>query len=119
MKKITFAGKSYTLKYTIESWKKLKEAQGITPVNFQEKLEDDMGGTLSALVYYGISRLERETIDIEVLDEALGFSALDVVSEAILSDMPNVAKNVTAEGLDVLAEQDTPESDGVEETVKK
>lgn len=124
MGKITFNGKSYDLKYTIESWKKLKESNGITPMNFQQKLEEDMAGCLSALIYYGISKKERADIDIDDLDEKCTFKELDLVSSAILSTLPSVAKVVKKDGTDIEAPQaeeleEEPESGGGKESGKK
>lgn len=80
--------KEYELKYTLESWKKLKVEHDITPVNFQVKLEEDMAGALSSLIYYGLLPKVRETVEINELDECLEFKVLDTVSKAILAGLP-------------------------------
>lgn len=88
MTQINIAGKEYQLKYTIESWKKLKEAHGITPTNFQEKLDQDFANVFSAVVFYGLLPSERASLTVDTIDQSLGFESADIVMQAILENMP-------------------------------
>ena len=98
MIKLKIGEKEFELKYTLEAWKKLKSENDITPSNFQVKLEEDMAGTLSALIYYGLLPKERETISVESLDEQLEFNSLDIVSKAIMAGLPEKVKKSTEGG---------------------
>lgn len=97
MAKVTINSKDYVLKYTIESWKKLKENHGITPNNFQDKLNEDFASVVSSIIFYGISPADRSSIKIEELDSQLGFDVVDVLFEAIMESMPNSSKKNTSE----------------------
>lgn len=88
MAKVTINQKDFELKYTIESWKKLK-SKGITPYNFQEKLNEDFASTVSDIVYFGLLPVDRSTIKINELDEQLGFDVMSIVNEAMMESMPN------------------------------
>lgn len=89
---IDIGEKQFSLKYTLESWKKLKENCGITPQNAQEKLNEDPASTLSSLVYYGILPKEREGISAQEIDENTSFEAVDIVLEAIKQNLPKAMR---------------------------
>lgn len=86
--KVIINEKEYDLKYTLESWKKLKSEYNITPSNFQEKLEEDMAGSVSAMVFYGLSPADRERVTSEEIDGCLEFSVVDIVSKAVIAGLP-------------------------------
>lgn len=78
------------LKYTIESWKTLKKVAGITPMNFETKVQEDMADSISALLYYGLSPEERSITIQNELDTFIDFTIMDKISEAVIEGMPKV-----------------------------
>lgn len=101
MSRIKIGEKEYQLNYTLESWKKLKEKCDITPHNVQDKINEDIAGSLSSLVYYGLNPTERNSITTDFIDLNLGFGAVDNVLEAVMESMPTPAKGAkTSEGAD-------------------
>lgn len=89
---IEIKGKSYELKYTIESWKKLK-VKGINPTNIEDKLKDDFAEVISSIVYYGLSVEARTEVTVEELDAAFGIDIMDIVMPAIMANMPKSVKS--------------------------
>ncbi len=88
MHSIKIDDKEYELRFTIESWKKLKEKIGITPGNIQEKLNEDFAGAISHIIYYGIVPDLRNNVTLEKLDSSFGFEVMDIVMPAIVASMP-------------------------------
>lgn len=82
----------FILRYTIESWKKLKEVAKITPSNIQDKLNEDFAGCISQVIYFGLSIDDRKKVTVEQLDSAFGFEIMDVVMPAIMEGMPKAIK---------------------------
>lgn len=93
---IKINNKEFELKYTIESWKRLKEKSEITPTNIQTKLQDDFAGNISSIIYFGLSPKDRAEITLEQLDVSFGFEVLDLVMPAIMASMPK-AVNASSE----------------------
>lgn len=83
----------YSLKYTIESWKKLKSEADITPTNIQERLNADFANCMSTIIYYGLSIDDRSKVKIEQLDVAFGFDIIDIILPAIMENMPKAVKD--------------------------
>lgn len=99
MAQIKIGEKEYQLKYTLESWKKLKEKCDITPHNVQDKINEDAAGSLSNLVFYGLNPTDRNSVTTDFIDVNLGFGAVDNVLEAVMEDMPVAGKaGATSEG---------------------
>lgn len=88
MAQIKILEKEYQLKYTIESWKKLKEFHDITPINFHDRVNSDFASTVSCLIFYGLSIEDRKNVDVDKLDESFGFDILDELLPAIMETMP-------------------------------
>ena len=99
MKAILINGKEYELKYTIESWKKLKKECGLTPVNVQDKIQEDAASVISSLVFYGLSPNDRATVTPDMIDENLDFSVLNIVLAAVQGSV-NSSNNPQPEGED-------------------
>lgn len=97
MAKITINGKDYTLKYTIESWKRLKEKHDITPINFQDKINEDFASCISSLIMFGLAPSDREKVKIEDIDNSFGFEIMDVILPIIVDGMPKSTPNVSRE----------------------
>lgn len=93
MAKLTINLKEYELKYTIESWKKLKEKHDITPNNIQEKLNEDMASCISNLIMFGILPSERESVKQQDIDSSFGFEIMDILMPIIYQGMPESAKS--------------------------
>lgn len=93
--KIKINEKEFSLKYTIESWKKLKSESDITPLNIQEKLNADFANCMSTIIYYGLSIEDRSKTTIAEIDVAFGFDVIDVILPAIMENMPKSVKAVT------------------------
>ncbi len=89
---VQIKGKEYPLKYTIESWKQLKAKHGITPMNIQEKMNEDFAGFISGVIFYGLSPENRAAVKAEDIDLAFGFEVMDIVRPAIEAGMPKSAK---------------------------
>ncbi len=85
--------KDYELKYTIESWKKLKSSSDVTPNNIQEKLNQDFASVISSVIYYGMSPSDRALVTLESLDLSFGFEVMDIVMPAIIASMPKSGKS--------------------------
>jgi hypothetical protein len=96
MGKVTISGKEYELKYTIESWKRLKEKHEITPLNFQDKINDDFASCISSLIMYGLAPSDREKVKVEDIDSSFGFEIMDVILPIIVDGMPKTT-NVSRE----------------------
>lgn len=92
---ITVNGKEYELKYTIESWKRLKEKHDINPGNFQEKINEDFANVISGIIFYGLSPKVRSEVTVEEIDASFGFEIMDVVTAALIKSMPTGAASVT------------------------
>lgn len=92
MAQIKIGEKTYQLKYTLESWKKLKEKCDITPHNVQDKINEDAAGSLSSLVFYGLNPTDRNSLTTDIIDTNLGFGSVDNVLEAVMEDMPVAGK---------------------------
>ncbi len=80
--------KEYQLRYTLESWKKLKKEHDVTPTNFSEKVNDDPARYLSALIFYGLSPEDRKTLTQDQIDCVLDFTAIDIVKQSVLASVP-------------------------------
>jgi hypothetical protein len=88
MNTIKIGEKEFGFKLTLESWKRLKEAGGITPSNIQKKIEEDIAGVVSSIVFYGLSPDDRKVISQEIIDQNIDLSIVkDIVPmiEASLS----------------------------------
>lgn len=88
MAKINISGKEYNLRYTIESWKKLKANHEITPINAQEKISEDAAECLSALILFGLSPEDRKEVNVDQIDAEIDFSCIDIVTKSIMESMP-------------------------------
>ncbi len=94
MIKIKIGEKDYQLKYTLESWKKLKEEYDITPINFEEQVNKDAAGSVSAMIYFGLLPADRKNLTRDEIDASLGFDAADKVNEACIESMPDRIKKL-------------------------
>lgn len=94
--KITIKGTEFPLKYTIESWKKLKSEKDITPINIQDKLNEDFADCISPIILYGLSVEDRKNIKIEDIDLEFGFEIIDTLLPAIMENMPQSVKDENA-----------------------
>ena len=87
MARIKIGEKEFEFRLTLESWKRLKESCGITPNKLQEKINEDMAGVISALVFYGISPEDRKEMTQEKIDGLVDLSMAkqitDIVSESL------------------------------------
>lgn len=92
MATIKIGDKEFKLKYTIESWKKLKETSGITPQNIEQKMNEELASTLSDLVYFGLTPADRESMKREILDPQIDFSVVDDIKAAVEECLPKAAK---------------------------
>lgn len=97
MGKVTISGKEYDLKYTIESWKRLKEKHDITPLNFQDKINDDFASCISSLIMFGLAPADREKVKVEDIDSSFGFEIMDTILPIIVNGMPKSSTNVSRE----------------------
>lgn len=97
MTKVTISGKEYGLKYTIESWKRLKEKHDITPLNFQDKINADFASCISSLIMFGLSPDDREKVKNEDIDSSFGFEVMDIIIPIIVAGMPKTSAKTPAE----------------------
>lgn len=88
----------YGLKYTIESWKKLKAEKDISPTNIQEKLNADFAECISPIIFYGLSIADRPNVKIEDIDTEFGFEVIDILLPAIMENMPQSVKDAATQG---------------------
>lgn len=96
--KIKINEQEFALKYTIESWKKLKSESDITPLNIQEKLNADFANCMSTIIYYGLSIEDRTKTSTQEIDVAFGFDIIDVILPSIMENMPKSVKGTTEVG---------------------
>ena len=87
MPAIKLKGVEYNLRYTIESWKKLKE-KDIDLRNVQSKMEENFGEVISELVFYGLSIADRAKINKDELDAELDLSVMEIVEKTIFDSLP-------------------------------
>lgn len=90
--KIKIKDQEFELKYTIESWKKLKSEKDITPMNIQEKLNADFADCMSTIIFYGLNKDDRAKITIEDIDVEFGLEVIDTILPAIMENMPKSVK---------------------------
>jgi hypothetical protein len=93
MDKITIGEKEFGFRLTVESWKRLKENGGITPANIQQKIEEDMAGTVSSIVFYGLSVEDRKTTTQEWVDANIDLSIAQTISEFIQKSVSSAKKD--------------------------
>lgn len=98
MTEIQIGNNKYSIRYTIESWKKLKEKGDITPNNVQEKIKEDMAGCISNLIYYGLSQEMRKDVKMEDVDLTVGFEVVDTIVSAIAESMPKPKASSASDG---------------------
>lgn len=103
MASINIGEKLFNIKYTIESWKRLKEFHDITPTNLEIKLNEDVAGVISALIYYGLSPKDRQEVSQDVIDLNIDFSAVNIITNTVRESLPN--KIVNDGGVDNLGEE--------------
>lgn len=96
--KIKIKDQEFELKYTIESWKKLKSQGDITPMNIQEKLNADFASCMSSIILYGLSPEDRSKTNIEEIDSVFGFDVIDIILPAIMENMPKSVKDQSEGG---------------------
>lgn len=87
---IEINGKEYRLKYTLESWKKLKTECKVTPQNVDEKSKEDPAKLLADLIYYGLLPADREKVTMDQIESSVGFEAMEFVMKAIQETMPAI-----------------------------
>jgi hypothetical protein len=92
MDKIKIGEKEFGFKLTLESWKRLKES-GITPGNLQKKIDEDMAGTISALVFYGLSPDERKQTKQEEIDLIADLSIANQITEIVKKSIEGEKKD--------------------------
>jgi hypothetical protein len=85
MDKIKIGEKEFGFKLTLESWKRLKES-GITPGNLQK-------GTISALVFYGLSPDERKQTKQEEIDLIADLSIANQITEIVKKSIEGEKKD--------------------------
>lgn len=84
-RKIKLGERELTLKYTIESWKKLEEV-GISPFTAEQSLAEKPGTTLSHLVYFGLSPEVRKDISQDELDASLDMKIVHTLRPILIED---------------------------------
>jgi len=86
---IKIGEKEYPFKLTVKAWKALK-IQGITPTNIQDKLQEDLAGTISNIVFLGI---QQKDVKQEDLDAVMDLTVVNQLSELITKSMETVKKD--------------------------
>lgn len=90
---ITISGKEYGFRLTLESWKKLKEVAQITPNNLQQKIEEDMAGVVSFLVFYGLSPEDRKTTTQQEIDESIDLAIVKQITDIVQAGLSPTDKD--------------------------
>lgn len=83
MRKIKIGNEEFEFKLTLESWKKLKKEAGITPHNVQAKLDEDVIGSFSYILFYGLLPKDREIMTQEKIDSSIDMNDIKKLSEEI------------------------------------
>jgi hypothetical protein len=87
MGKITIGGREFDFQLTVGSWKCLQEKFAIGPLTIEEKLSQDLAGTLSAVVYYGLTEETRREFTQDQLDQMMDLSIAGQVAALIRSSI--------------------------------
>lgn len=96
---ITINGKNYELKYTMANLRDLKADCGVTMDNFAKKQAEDLPETLTKMIFYGISKDERQQngLTSELIADIIELSAMDVIEQAISNGMSKKQKDAVTE----------------------
>ena len=86
--KLIINGKEAEIKFTIGAWKKLKQ-EGVTPINIEEKVKEDVGDTLFKLIKCSLTKEYKETIQDEDIEE-LDINIINTLIKEMTEQTPSI-----------------------------